>query len=64
MDSYSPPKAPQWGDFTYADFSDEDKAAVAKAHDYFGVELTDELIAEYEAQPDPFNLTEEELAEV
>lgn len=36
---------------------------MAKAHEDFGVELTDELIAEYDSQPDPFSLTEAELAE-
>merc|ERR1711881_362176 len=63
MSSYSPPAAPKYGDYTYADFTDEEKAAVAKAHEALGVELTDELIAEYDSQPDPFSLTESELAE-
>ena len=64
MNSYSPPKAAQYGDYSYADFTDEEKGAVAAAHEAFGVELTDELIAEYDSQPDPFSLTEAELAEV
>ena len=64
MNSYAPPTAPQYGDYTYSDFTDAEKAAVANAHEAFGVELTDELIAEYESQPDPFSLTEAELAEV
>lgn len=63
MESFVPPKPAQYGDYTYADFTDEEKATVARAHEALGVELTDELIAEYEAQPDPFSLTEAELAE-
>lgn len=63
MDSYTIPKAQQYGDYTYADFTDEEKASVARAHEALGVELTDELIAEYESTPDPFSLTEAELAE-
>lgn len=63
MDSYTIPKAQQYGDYTYADFTDEEKASVARAHESLGVELTDELIAEYESHPDPFSLTETELAE-
>ena len=64
MDSYSVPKAQQYGDYTYADFTDEEKASVARAHEALGVELTEDLIAEYESHPDPFSLTEAELAEV
>ena len=64
MNSYAPPAPPQYGDYTYSDFTDEEKAAVAQAHEAFGVELTDELIAEYDSHPDPFSLTEAELAEV
>jgi len=48
---------------SYEDFSDEAKADLASLHEEVGVELTPELIAEYDAIADPSKLTAEEAAE-
>lgn len=62
-DLAAPPKPKAWGDVSYTDFSDQDKDDMVAYSEKIGVELTDELIAEFDAMPDPFSLTADELAE-
>lgn len=63
MEDLSPPKPKEWADRSYADFSDESKTQLAAMAEKLDIELTDELIAEFDSASDPFSLTTEELAE-
>jgi len=46
----------------YSDFSDDKKAEFEEMHKQLGLELTDDLIAQYDALPDPRQLTVAETA--